>query len=238
LRKRRSAAVFAVSLLVHIALFGAWFATHPAGRFVEPATMQIELIRPPPRVRQKQPSKPTPVSPARRGAPVASTPLGRPPAKALNLDPSLLAIAPRVVDPRKMTDQDLLNRAGPRPDLAKTYADESRQPTFSRPLGRNPEDMTLSGCKPPSEHSRRIAPPCPVRKAPGPTVPLPVMGSAKEAAFAAEAQAKKAIGTYKGAYGSTGAASVNDYPSLRCVFAHTHCGPADPTMDPLHPPPR
>jgi hypothetical protein len=65
LRNRRSAAVFAAVLLAHIGIAVTWLATHPPPRFVEPVTMQIELIRPPPRL--KPPPKPAhPTAPAIR----------------------------------------------------------------------------------------------------------------------------------------------------------------------------
>jgi hypothetical protein len=236
LRKRRSAAVFAASLLAHIGVFAAWFATHPRPLSVEPATMQIELIRP----AHRRPAAPAPTPPtspkpssdaaeasAQTPAQAPATAAGTPAPAAPTAPPDLAAITPNIVDPRLMTDQELLERAGPRPDLNKVFADEARQPMFSRPLGRNPEDMTLSGCKPFTEHSRRIAPPCPVRKTPGlgpGPVPNAVPGPpVLNPRFADEARAREAITAYKRRYGPAGPPSAADYPGLRCTFLHTHC---------------
>jgi hypothetical protein len=241
LRKRRSAAVFAGVLLAHIGVAVAWLATHPPPRFLEPVTLQIELIRPPERERPpRDRTKPTP--PTRPIAQALVAPQSAP-ASTTPLPPSPLApTEPRVLDVPRMTDQELLRRAGPRPDMAKVFEEQARQPVFSRALGRNPEDLQFTDCKPFTEHSRRIAPPCPVRKTPGPGLPPagqpPPTLAAKELPFAAEGRRQDAVRTYKGNYGSSGTASVNDYPGLGCTFAHVNCTPADPTMDPLHPPSR
>jgi hypothetical protein len=212
LRKRRGAAVFAVSLLAHIGVFAAWFSTHPRPLFVEPATMQIEMIRPPPRERPK----PTPVPPSHTAAPaLAAAPTGP---TATTPPPPMLPVAPRVLDVRQMTDQELLERAGKRPDIAKVFADEARQPVFSRALGRNPEDMTISGCKPATERSRRIAPPCPSRTAPT-LLPHLAMQLPNRPALVIEAKCKDARGNYHQSYGASGLANITDFPGA----GRSHC---------------
>jgi hypothetical protein len=241
LRNRRSAAVFAGVLLAHIGLAVAWLTTHPPPRFVEPGAMQIELIRPPERERPPR-EKARPATPVRPATEALAAPQSAPTAAAQPSPPPLALVPPKVLDTTRMTDQELLQRAGPRPDIAKVFEERGRQPVFSRALGRNPEDLQFTDCKPFTEHSNRIAPPCPVRKTPGPGLgpagqPPPTLAM-KASPFAAEGQRKEAVRTYKGNYGSSGTASVNDYPGLGCTFAHVHCAPADPTMDPLHPPSR
>jgi hypothetical protein len=64
----------------------------------------------------------------------------------------------------------------------------------------------LQPCKPANE-----------RTANDPMPPCPVMRET------AEGRRKDSIRTYKGQYGSTGMATPNDYPGLRCTFLHTHC---------------
>jgi hypothetical protein len=239
LRKRRSAAVFAGVLLAHIAIAVAWLSAHPPPRFVEPATMQIALIRPPDRQRPPR-EEPTRATPSPAGLQVLAAP---PTAVTTATRPEPLVLSPpKTLDVQHMTDQELLRRAGPRPDMAKVFEEQARQPVFSRALGRNPEDLQFTDCKPFTEHSNRIAPPCPVRKTPGPGLapadqPPPTLAM-KESPFAAEGRRQDAVRAYKGNYGSSGTASVNDYPGLGCTFAHINCTPSDPTMDPLHPPSR
>ncbi|HEX3886861.1 MAG TPA: hypothetical protein VHW05_05150 [Phenylobacterium sp.] len=201
MRKRRSAAVFAASLLVHIALFGAWFATHPAGWFVEPATMQIELIGPAPRA--KPPPKPARAAPPLRLHPAK-------PATPPSLAPLIAPTPP--AGPQGFTDEELL--AGPRPSVEQLRDG----PVRNSAIRDGPPPLP---CKPADQRTAHDpAPPCPVFKE------------------TAEMRARREVNAYRDRYGPAGAPSANDYPSLRCVFAHTHCGPADPTMDPLHPPPR
>ncbi|THD73198.1 hypothetical protein [Phenylobacterium sp.] len=180
--------------------------TRPELRMVEPPTMEIQLIRPPPR---EAPRPRTPSPPPRSEVPLhLHVPAGQPPAEAAGLAPPSTAFAAKPLDPRRMTDQELT--AGPRPDLAKIYADEARQP-----LTRN--GVPTDGCKPSWEHSDRIAPPCPIREA----GPLPRDLSAQlpnRSDMAAEAAHKNAMKTYHEAPGGAG------YPGIACAILH-RCKP-------------
>jgi hypothetical protein len=190
--------VLAASLAAHVALLAAWMSTRPEFRMVEPPTLQVALIRPPPRQTPKPRSTPPPnvATPLRSAeTPVAAERPAPPPA---------LPPAPRVLDVPRMTDQELT--AGPRPDLAKIYADEARQP-----LTRN--GVPTDGCKPAWEHSERIAPPCPIRAA----APLPRNPSAQlpnRPDMAAEAAYKNTMKTYREAPGDAA------YPGLACAILH------------------
>lgn len=172
--------------------------------------MQIVLIRPPAR----QPSRPS-LAPPRRGVPPVSAISAAPTATA-PIAPLVQAPAPKALDARQMTDQELLNRAGPRPNIGRVFANEARQPMFSRPLGRPPDDWGMGDCKPASEHSNRKAPPCFVHN------PDDQAGrGAADARFAEEAHDKAAVQSYmNGASGASG----GDYPGLSCVLLH-HCKP-------------
>ncbi|HEX4712487.1 hypothetical protein [Phenylobacterium sp.] len=66
MRRRRDAIVLAASLLAHIALLVAWISTRPSLNLVEPPTMEVQLVRPPPRSR---PEPPTPSPPKTKREP-------------------------------------------------------------------------------------------------------------------------------------------------------------------------
>jgi hypothetical protein len=194
LRKRRSAAVFAVSLLAHIGLAVAWLVTHPPPRFAEPVTMQIELIRPPPRA--GPPPKPTRAAPPirlHRASPVTPPP----PIAPLIAPPPPPTAQAAPAGPHVFTDEELL--AGPKPPIEQLR----RGSTHSAMVRDGPLPLP---CKPADRRAANDpAPPCPVFKE------------------TAEGRRKEAIKTYKGQYGSSGMASPNDYPGLRCTFLHKHC---------------
>jgi hypothetical protein len=191
-----------VSLLAHIAVFGAWFATHPRPLFVEPATMQIELIRPPPRV------KPLP-KPAHAAPPIRLHPSNRatPPGVAPLVAPSPPTAQPTPAGPHAFTDEELL--AGAKPSIEQLR----NAPIRDSAIRNGPLSLP---CKPASQRAAHDpAPPCPVFK------------------DSPDAHAKREVKAYKDRYGPSGLPSANDYPSLRCRFAHTNCSPGDPSMDPL-----
>jgi hypothetical protein len=193
--------VLAASLAAHIALLAAWVSTRPELRMVEPPTMQVALVRPPPREASKPrlPSPPPPTeTPLHLNVPAGPTP---PEAAGPPLPPT--APAPKPLDPRQMTDQELL--AGGRPDLARIYADEARQP-----LTRN---GLPTGCKPATEHSDRIAPPCPAwAGAPIPRDTPAQLPNRPE--IASEGRYKNAMKTYHEAPGGAG------YPGIACAMLH------------------
>jgi hypothetical protein len=215
LGRRRNAAVLAASLATHIALLAAWLSTRPPAVIAEPPATQIELIHPPPREAPK-PRTPSP--------PGAETPLhlhilaGPAPAEVAGppLPPAIPA--PKPIDPRKMTDQELL--AGSKPDLAKIYADEARQP-----LTRN--GVPTDGCKPTWEHSDRVAPPCPIRRADDQASRALAEKLRARPDLVAESQAQEALRSYRDGNG--------EYPGLRCAFRHTHCGVEPPPPPGLEP---
>ncbi|MBS0361067.1 MAG: hypothetical protein JSR98_06780 [Proteobacteria bacterium] len=127
-------------------------------------------------------------------------------------------VAPRPpLDTRQMTDQELLDRAGPKPNVAKLFEEESRRPVFSRRLPPGPYD-----CKPASEHSDRIAPPCPTYAGPPPRPLNPLANRPDLAGLVATKDAFKAYGER---YGPHGMANPHDFPGMGCKTLHTHCGP-------------
>ena len=207
MRKRRSAAVFAGVLLAHIGLAVAWLVTHPPPRFVEPVTLQIELIRP---ERHKPPPRPArPTSTAIRLH--AANPATPPPVAPLLAPPPPIMPSAAPPGPHILSDEELL--AAPKPSIRQLREGPIRDAANS--------GASLRPCKPANERTANDpSPPCPVIKE------------------TEEGRRKEAVRAYRGSYGSSGTASVNDYPGLRCTFAHVHCGPADPSMDPLHPPSR
>jgi hypothetical protein len=193
--------VLAVSLSAHIALLAAWLTTRPPAVMAEPPAMEIQLIRPPPREALKAR---TPLPPPRETPLHLHVPAGPTPAEAAGLMLPSAALAPKPLDPRQMTDQELT--AGPRPDLAKIYADEARQP-----LTRN--GVPTDGCKPTWDHSNRLAPPCPIREA-GPLARSPSLQLPNRPDVAAEATYKNTMKTYHEAPGGAG------YPGIACAILH------------------
>jgi len=200
--------IAAVSLAVHVGLLAAWMNGQPQLRLAEPAILQVELIRPsapmrsrpPPRLAASAPEARPPASPA---APPASPP-----------PPPRVASAPNSIDPRLLTDQELLARSGPRPDIARLNAEEARQPLFSRPLGRNPEDGWIGGCKPSWATSNRTAPPCRSDSAEEQAARWKAANDGKTEGFEAEGAYKRAMKTYHEAPGGAG------YPGIKCAMLH------------------
>ncbi len=135
--------------MAHIALAVAWLATHPPPRFAEPATMQIALIRPPPRV--KPPPTPTRAPPPIRlhlAIPAAPPPV----APLVTPAPPAQAAAP---GPHALTDEELL--AGPKPSVEALRRTQGRDLRFNGPLP--------PPCKPANQRvANDPAPPCPVFK--------------------------------------------------------------------------
>lgn len=192
--------MLAVSLAAHVGLLTAWMSTRPDLRMVEPPTMQVSLLRPPPR--QPSPKSRSPPPKLALPAPAAEAPAPVPP--EATAAPLLAPPRARVLDVPRMTDQELT--AGPRPDLARIYADEARQP-----LTRN--GVPTNGCKPAREHSDRIAPPCPIREA-GPVPRAPPVQLPNRPDVAAEAAHKNAMKTYGETPGGAG------YPGIACAILH------------------
>jgi hypothetical protein len=200
LRKSRTAVVLAASLAAHAVLLTVWMNTRPDPHMVEPPVMQIELLRPPPR----EASKPRRPSPPPRETPLhLHIPAGPAPADLAGPPLPPTAPAPRPLDPRQMTDQELL--AGGRPDLAKIYADEARQPLTRKGMP--------TGCKPATEHSDRIAQPCAVW-AGGPILHDPAGQLPNRPEMAAEGRYKDAMKKYHEAPGGAG------YPGMACALGH------------------
>jgi hypothetical protein len=181
-------------------------ATRAPPLFVEPPAMAIELLRPerppPPR------TSPPPRSPQTATA-AAQTPISPPTAAQASAAPPSAPATPKVLDTPHMADTELLNRAGPRPDIAKLFADLAKRPLFSRNLPPGGDD-----CKPTTEHSNRIAPPCPVWGGPITHAEaqgmLPTRGD-----LADQAQHKGVMKDYQQAYGHGGVATPEDFPGFR-----------------------
>lgn len=227
---RRSATILTASLTVHALLLAAWLSTRAPPRFVEPPAMQVSLLRPP----LREPPRPKP-EPQRQ--PVVSTPDARPipPPPILAQPPAPSSpgpVSPRAVDPRQLTDSDLLTQSGPRPDIAKLHQELARRPLYSSRLPPGGDD-----CKPATEHSSRIAPPCPVFAGGGPPPPGRLLNRPDIAGQAAARTIFNSYG-YRQGYGAPGVANANDYPGLGCVFMN-RCKPRPPPdpsgYDPAHP---
>lgn len=204
--------MLAASLAAHLGVLAAWMSTRPDLHFVEPSTVQVELVRPPPRLAPKPVPQPRPSE--RRSETVApAPPTFAPPAPP---PPPITPPPPRTVDPRLMTDQELLARSGARPDIARLHAKEALEPVFSRRLGRPPpgEEWMAGGCKPMSEHSNRNAPPCKVGGADDLASRTLGDHDPSRNGFAAEARYKDAVKAYKEAPGAAG------YPGIACAVFH------------------
>jgi hypothetical protein len=208
LRRRRTALIAILSLGAHVALLAAWIGTRADLRFVEPATLQVELIRPTP-LTPPQRAPPRRVAASAPEAAPAMPPATRPPAP-----PSPVLSSPKSLDVGQLTDQELLARSGPRPDIARLNAEQARQPLFSRPLGRNPEDGWMGGCKPSWENSTRAAPPCRSDSPEERSATWKAANDRKTAPFEAEGAYKRAMKTYHEAPGGAG------YPGVRCALLH------------------
>jgi hypothetical protein len=208
-KRRRDAAILAASLLAHIGMLAAWMATRLPDSFVEAPAFQVELLRPTPRPR------PPPPAPRRPRVSLDHT-LAPPPSVPTPLQPPALAspapVAPIAVDPRKLTDQELVEQSGPRADLNKVFADRAKRPLYSSRLPPGGDD-----CKPATEHSNRIAPPCPNWGA-GPSPRSPAGQLPNRADVAGEAAYKNAMKGYREAPGAAG------YPGIACAILHK-CGP-------------
>ncbi|THD62050.1 hypothetical protein [Phenylobacterium sp.] len=202
MRRRHRAAVIAVSVLAHLALVVAWMTTRAPPVFVEPPAMAVELLRPerPPRPKISPPPRKPQTATVLTEAPAQPPPAAQPPAAPA---------APKVLDTQHMADTELLNRAGPRPDMGKVFADLAKRPLFSRNRPPAGDD-----CKPASEHSNRIAPPCPLWGGPithaEAQAKLPLRGD-----IADQAQHKGVMKGYQQAYGHSGVATPEDFPGFR-----------------------
>lgn len=213
---RRNAWILAISLVAHTLLLAAWLSTRAPPRFVEPPVMRIELIRPPPRERPK----PAPTLQRQTSAP--ETPPLPPPILAQPAPPSpAVPATPKAVDTRQMTDNDILTQAGPKPDIAKLHQELAKRPLYSSRLPPGPDD-----CKPATERSNRIAPPCPVFAGSVSHGPAPLPNRPDIAGQAASRTIANSYG-YRQGYGAPGAPNADNYPGLGCVFGN-RCKRPDP----------
>jgi hypothetical protein len=198
--------VLAGSVLAHVVLVATWMATRAPPVFVEPPAMAVELLRP---------ERPAPrTSPPRRNPQTATaaaqTPVSPPSAaQASAAPPPPAAATPKVLDTPHMADTELLNRAGPRPGIAKLFADLAKRPFFSRNLPPGGDD-----CKPATEHSNRIAPPCPVWG--GPITHAEAQGKLPTRGdLADQAKHKGVMKDYQQVYGHSGVATPEDFPGFK-----------------------
>jgi hypothetical protein len=201
LRRHRNAVVLAVSLGAHIALMAAWLSTRPSVRFVEPPTMVVQLVRPPPR----EPERSPPPSPPKVRSPTRLlTPEQAP------VPPLIVPPAPRPSEPEISPEWRV--KAGPpgkRPGL----------PFNTQPAIRPPP------CKTSNDHSDRPGDPCPSWSAEEQASHYNVVNDPKMAGFAYEGARKQALKDYREKAGKPGPgpADASDYPGLRCTIFHTHC---------------
>jgi hypothetical protein len=110
LGRRRDATILAASLVAHLALLGAWMATRPPERFVEPPAIQVTLVTP-----HRSPDlskfRPTPSAPASSRSRAETTISPLPPAA-----PTTAPVAPRILSEEELlagrpTDADQLKAA-------------------------------------------------------------------------------------------------------------------------------
>jgi hypothetical protein len=194
LRTRRNLAVLAVSLAAHLALLAAWMTTRPQLRLVEPPTMDVAIIRLPPKPRTKLAATPERAPFRPRHAKIIASP------------PDELPLPPPAgpVTPRLLTDEELL--AGAKPTAAQLQADRDRTIVFHG---------WPRGCKPMSERSDRPGAPCPVGRPDDQASRTVAEKDPAHSGFATEARRKEAIKDYKDGPGTGGA-----YPGIRCTIFH------------------
>ncbi len=211
----------AISLIAHATLLVAWLSTRAPPLFVEPPVMQVELMRPPAR---REPPKPTAVSrpnaPATAAAPQIQPVL--PPVLSQPPGPSApVPTGPRPVDPQQMTDGDILEQSGPRPDIAGLHREFALRPLSSKRLPPGPDD-----CKPATEHSNRIALPCHGWGA-GALHGPPQLPDRPDIAAQAESKTIYRSYGYRQGYGAPGVANPDSFPGLNCTL-RGRCKPPEP----------
>jgi hypothetical protein len=192
LRSRRNAIVLAVSLAAHLALLAAWMSTRPDLQPAESPTLQVQLVRLPPRpAPEREPRKPAP-----------SPPTGSPRALNLHLPPPLApapaSVAPSEVSPEWRVRPDgapadldaapfTLGRAGLRHARARPTC---KTHGWDRPLDCPPDKAELAAARADPALDRRTA------------------------GFEAEGRYKRAMKTYK--EGPMG----GPYPGIACGVFH------------------
>jgi hypothetical protein len=198
LRTQRNLAVLAVSLAAHLALLAAWMSTRPQLRLIEPPTMDVAIIRLPPKPSARPAAAPERATLRPRRARIVASPPDE-----LPLPPAAPPHAAGPVTPRLLSDEELL--AGAKPTAAQLQADRDRTITFHG---------WPRGCKPMSEHSNRPGPACPVGSPDDQASRTLAEKDPAHSGFAAEARRKEAIKDYKAAPGMGG------YPGIGCTIFH------------------
>jgi hypothetical protein len=190
LRTRRNATVLAVSLVAHLALLAAWMSTRPELHLAESPTLQVQLVRPPPKpAPAPEPRKPPPPSPPK--PPPALNIHQPPPLPPQAAPPSEVAPEWRVRPDGAPADLDAapftLGRAGLRHARARPTC---KTHGWDRPLDCPPDGAELRAAKSDPALDRRTA------------------------GFESEGRYKRAMKTYKELPGDKG------YPGIACAMSH------------------
>ncbi|MGH6962895.1 MAG: hypothetical protein ACREE0_00280 [Phenylobacterium sp.] len=171
MRRRRNAAVLAVSLAAHAALLAAWMSTRQDLRWAEPPTMQVALVELPP------PPKPPPEP--REPRPSPTRVLARP---AQGLEPRPVEQPPEPPPDNAPAQISPEWRVKPQPSLVLKPLSK----TFRRPK-----------CKSSEDHSGWDGPPCPPGSPDDQAARYDVKRDSKAGAFAGEGDRKLRTKSYR-----------------------------------------
>jgi len=189
LRTQRNVIVLAVSLAAHLALLAAWFSTRQDLRWTEPPTMEIQLVRPPPRAEPERPPQPpkTPIRPHLLPAP-----------------------------PPELPDQPPLPAPTPRPQAAQTPLILPDGSPWIPPSSGGPRRLERSARKPPckttQDPSNRVGEPCAAGSLEEAIARHDAERDVANADFVAGGREKRAMKRYHELPGAAG------FPGLRCTL--------------------
>jgi hypothetical protein len=193
--------VLAVSLAAHGLLLAGWMSTRPDLKLAESPTLEVQLVRLPPKPKRLEaPPKTTP--PPRPGLPQPA-PVEPPPTQTPPPSPQ---VAPPVA-PRPLTDQELL--AGLRLPTLRQLRDAPVRDGSWTTAAKPPRPK----CKP-AEGYPGPPLPCPGEMLKDPNRPYDVDRDAPDSELARAGRYKRAMKTYKELPGGAG------YPGIACAIFH------------------
>ena len=189
----------AASLLAHLALFGAWMASRPPERFVEPPVMQVTVVTPhrPPERRRPQPVRNAPPTALSRAEPQTPPPLAPRPQPA-----------PGPVAPRIVSEAELLAGRAKDADQLKAALNQRRHVS--------PWD----GCNKLPGPPDWTAPPCPPSGSNADAAGVLSVRDPSHGAFAGAAAAKSAMKAYREKEPPPGPADPREFPGFKCTLLH------------------
>ncbi len=193
MRRRRDAIVLAASLLAHALLLGAWISTRHDLRFVEPPTMQVSLMRLPPKPAASAPARPHPPRTLR----VLSRPL-----EAQEPQPA----APVIAKPAEAAASDISPEWRVKPEAPGLAG-----APFAK--GRRTIGPVRPSCKTPLSSGERPLD-CPPDAGELAASKFDAAKDGKLGGFEAEGRRKRAMKTYHELPGDAG------YPGVRCAIFH------------------